>query len=132
MSASQGFIAFVMDQLAGLGVPVSVRRMFGGAGIFAGGVMFALIADDVLYLKADKENSSIFDAEGLPAFSYEARGRRIELSYRRAPERLLDDADELRHWASLSLAAARRAADKQPTPGRWKSAKKVAAGRKRS
>jgi DNA transformation protein and related proteins len=132
MSASQGFIAYVVDQLAGLGMPVAVRRMFGGAGIFADGYMFALIADDVLYLKADKENCAIFDAEGLSAFSYEARGRRIELSYRRASERLLDDPDEMRQWANLSLAAARRAADKQPKPQKRKSAKKVAAGKKRS
>ncbi len=39
--------------MAGFG-PVTVRPMFGGAGIFRDGLMFALIADEVLYLKADE------------------------------------------------------------------------------
>ncbi len=37
--------------MAGFG-PVAVKRMFGGAGIYRDGLMFALVADDVLYLKA--------------------------------------------------------------------------------
>ena len=48
MSASEGFVEFLKDTMRGLG-PVSVRRMFGGAGIYADGVMFGLIADDTLY-----------------------------------------------------------------------------------
>ena len=32
---------------------VSTRRMFGGAGVYAQGVMFALVDDDVIYLKVD-------------------------------------------------------------------------------
>ena len=59
MSTSASFIEHVKETLAGLG-PVSVRRMFGGAGVFADGVMFALIADDALYLKADDISKQAF------------------------------------------------------------------------
>ena len=40
--------------------PVTVRRLFGGAGIFADGVMFALVSDETIYLKADENNASRF------------------------------------------------------------------------
>jgi DNA transformation protein and related proteins len=109
MTASEGFIEHLKDTLSGLG-PVSVRRMFGGAGIYADGVMFALIADDTLYLKADDETKGAFEAEGLGPYGYGGHGRRIDLPYWRIPERLLDDAEEMVAWASAALAVARRAA----------------------
>jgi DNA transformation protein len=108
MAASEGFIELLKDALSGLG-PVSVRRMFGGAGIFAGGVMFGLVADDTLYLKADEETKAAFAAEGLGPFGYNGSGRRIDLPYWRIPERLLDDPDEMVAWARVALGVARRA-----------------------
>jgi DNA transformation protein len=56
MTASDSFVDFLKDSLSGLG-PVSVRRMFGGAGVYADGVMFGLVAQDALYLKADVPSS---------------------------------------------------------------------------
>ena len=47
MAASAGFLAFLEEQLNGVG-PVSIRRMFSGAGVFAGGVMFALVGRHAL------------------------------------------------------------------------------------
>lgn len=90
--------------------PVSVRRMFGGAGIYADGLMFALVADDVIYLKADAQNAPDFEREQLPPFTYVGKNnKRAVMSYRRMPDRLYDDPDELAHWARAALAAARRA-----------------------
>jgi len=109
MSASEGFIELLKDCMHGLG-PVSVRRMFGGAGIYADGVMFGLIADDTLYLKADDATKRDFEAEGLGPFLYEGGGRTIAMSYWRIPERLLDDPDEMVDWARTALEVARRAA----------------------
>ncbi len=76
MSASEGFVELLKDTMRGLG-PVSVRRMFGGAGIYADGVMFGLIADDTLYLKADEKTKRDFEAEGLGPFVYEGGGRTL-------------------------------------------------------
>jgi len=90
--------------------PVSVRRMFGGAGIFADGLMIGLIADDDIYLKADAETVPAFEREGLKPFTYGAKRRRIVMSYWRMPDRLLDDPDELAQWARAALGAARRSA----------------------
>jgi DNA transformation protein and related proteins len=88
--------------------PVVVRRMFGGAGIFADGTMFALLHDGVIYLKADERTTQAFEREGLGPFTYMRRGERASLSsYRRMPDRLYDDPDELAVWARAALVAAR-------------------------
>lgn len=122
MAASEGFLDLLKDNLGGLG-PVSFRRMFGGAGVYADGVMFALVADDTLYLKADEETKTAFEHEGLAPFSYTGRGRTIALSYWRAPERLLDDPDEMTEWAQIALAVARRAAARKAKPGNKRRSK---------
>jgi DNA transformation protein len=96
---------------------VTVRRLFGGAGIYAGDTMFALVHDGVIYLKADGHNAAAFEREDLPPFTYKTRhGKRGVMSYRRIPDRLYDDPDELAAWAREALAAARRRAAGKGSP----------------
>jgi DNA transformation protein len=96
--------------------PVSVRRMFGGAGIYADGTMLALVVDGVIYLKAGEGNLAMFEREGLAPFSYSRRGNdQIVMSYRRMPDRLYDDPDELAVWARAALEAARGQRRKKPS-----------------
>jgi len=93
--------------------------MFGGAGIFADGMMFALAFDGVIYLKADEHTVPAFEREGLAPFTYTRKGERTSLSYWRMPDRLYDDPDELAAWARDALAVARRGQTrKQPSPQR--------------
>ena len=93
--------------------PVTVKRMFGGAGILCDGVMFGLIMDDVIYLKVDESNLADFEREGSRPFTY-ARGRKSgrpsehALPYWRLPERLYDDPEELAGWAARAFAVAER------------------------
>ena len=49
------FIPFVQELLEGWG-PVSARRMFGSHGLYHEGLMFAIVMDQRLYLKADEVN----------------------------------------------------------------------------
>ena len=104
--------------------PVEVRRLFGGAGIYAEGVMFALVSDGVIYLKTDEHNAPAFEREQLEPFTYAtSAGRRGVMSYRRMPDRLYDEPDELAVWARNALAAAGRR-------GAGRSGKRQKAGRK--
>ena len=97
------------ELLAPLG-PVAIKRMFGGGGVFLDGLMFGLVIEDVLYLKADDGNRPAFEAEGLAPFSYDKKsGRTTVMSYWRAPDRLLDEPDEMVAWARAAIAAAQRA-----------------------
>jgi DNA transformation protein and related proteins len=94
---------------------VTVRRMFGGAGLYLEATMFALMHDGVIYLKADDHNADAFERESLPPFTYTTKaGKRGVMSYRRMPERLYDDPEELAVWACEALAVARRGAMRKP------------------
>ncbi len=98
---------------------VSVRRMFSGAGVFADGLMIALVVRGVVYLKADEAIIPEFEREGLGPFTYQTKtGTRSLNSYWRMPERLYDEPDELAVWARRSLEAARRKEAGKTKPAR--------------
>ena len=88
---------------------ISLRRMFSGYGIYHDGIMFGLIAQDTLYLKADAKNSAAFRDQGLSQFEYVRQGKVIGLSYYQAPEIVLEDANEAALWARRSFEATLRA-----------------------
>ena len=112
--------------------PVSVRRMFGGAGIYAAGTMFALVARGVIYLKADEVNTPAFERENLAPFTYETKdGKRGVMSYRRMPDRLYDDPEELATWAREALAAAQRPKRARPEASKLRPSRKAARTKRR-
>jgi DNA transformation protein len=103
---------FIRELFAQFG-PVTVRRMFNSAGIFADEMMIGLINKEAIYLKTDETSIPDFKREGSKPFSYirakgGRKGGRVELPYWRLPERLYDDPDELAVWARRALAAAER------------------------
>jgi DNA transformation protein len=113
MVASDSFAEFLREQLAPLG-RLTMRRMFGKTGVFCDGLMFGMVTDDTLYFRVDDHNRAAFkEAESVPPLSYEKKGRAIDLSFWCAPERLLDEPEELVTWARAALAAARRVAVKR-------------------
>jgi DNA transformation protein and related proteins len=117
MAVSQGFLDLVRELLAPIG-HVTVRHMFGGASLYADGVLFALIADEVLYLKADEISKARFEIEGLKPFTYDGKTGPVAMSYWRAPERLYDDPDEMAEWAREALSVARKPKSKPAAPVR--------------
>lgn len=88
--------------------PVRARRMFGGYGIYHDGLMFALVADNELYLKVDEVSRSSFIELGLSPFEYLKNGKPIKMSYYLAPDEIFEDAEVACEWASLAYAAALR------------------------
>jgi DNA transformation protein len=106
----------IVDLFSAFG-PVSVRRMFGGAGIYADGTMFALVSDRTIYLKVGDSNRAAFECENLPPFTYAtASGKRGVMSYRGMPARLYDDPEELAVWARAALAAAQQPRPRKTRP----------------
>ena len=109
------FVAYVVELMQSMG-PVQAKSMFGGHGIFLSGVMFGLVADNVLYLKVDKETEKEFKAKGLGPFTYYKKGKEFKMSYFQAPEEALEDGEEMDSWAKKAyLVALRAAAKKQKT-----------------
>lgn len=110
MSLSAGFVEHLKELLHGLG-NITVRRMFGGAGVYCDGFIFAFLDEDVLYLKTDEPGRAPFEAEGMGPFTYASKDGAIQtFSYYRAPERLLDEPDDLREWVHRALAISKRGA----------------------
>jgi DNA transformation protein len=106
--------------------PVSVRRMFGGVGIFADGLMIGMGYQGEIYLKTDENSAKRFAAAGSSPFVYEAKGRSLELAFWRLPARLYDEPDELADWANEALAVAHRANDKKVPRGTRSKARAAA------
>src|ERR1700748_1668504 len=118
---------FLIDLFSDFG-PVTIRRMFSGFGISADGTNFALALRGSLYMRADEQTISRFEAEGSKPFQYQTRAKTVTVnSYWQLPARLFDDTEELSQWARAALGAAQRAAvKKRPRKAAKKTAKKAA------
>jgi DNA transformation protein len=95
---------------------VTVKRMFGGHGVYAKGVCFAIEHGGEVFLKVDSLSQPTFAEARSSPFIYVARGKPMPTSYWRLPELAHEGTDELRRWASLGLEAARRAAEAKAKP----------------
>ncbi len=118
------FVDYLHEVFEAFG-PIRTRRMFGGYGVYRDGIMFALVADDVLYLKADGESEMEFSRRNLEQFEYVKNGQPMKMSYFIAPEEIYEDSVEAKAWATLALEAALRSKskvkNKQPKSGGGKS-----------
>ncbi len=108
--AGDGFHDFVRELFAGLG-PIQIKRMFGGAGVYAEGRMFALLADEVIYLKADDALKAALEAEGSGPFTWTPdsgprAGVPVAMSYWRMPDAALDEPDIAAAWARKAIVVA--------------------------
>lgn len=91
-------------------LPVLVRRMFGGHGVYSDGAIFAIEIEGVLYLKVDDENRAFFAERGSGPFTYEKKtGGQAVMAYFSLPEEAYDDEDLLRSCVREALGASRRA-----------------------
>jgi DNA transformation protein len=115
MRSTSDFAAYAVELLGTVG-RVAARRMFGGYGLYCDGVMFALIADDVLYLKADDASRPEFERAGSEPFVYDSRGRRTTMAYWRAPDEVMESRELAAPWARTALAAALRARSAKRKP----------------
>lgn len=93
--------------------PVTARAMFGGYGLYINGVIFALIADHTLYFKVDDSNRESFVAAGMPPFTYDGKGKPMQMSYYQLPDAVWHDAEQLLGWIEKSAAIARQAKAKK-------------------
>ena len=109
LKSSVGFETFVVDQLADLG-EVTARKMFGGLGLYTGGVFFGIVARDELYLKVDDTTRGAYEAAGAPPFRpYPGRARSgSTMKYYRVPLEVLESAPELVSWARKAVAVGRK------------------------
>lgn len=104
MPPSASYLDYVEDLFSSFG-EITIRKMFGGAGVYCDGAIFALIAEDELWFKVDDVTRAEFEAAGLKPFEVEMNGKVGTMSYYNVPEDIFDDNDELKHWTFMALAA---------------------------
>ena len=125
------FVDGLLDLLAGFG-EITVRRMFGAFGIYRDGLIFAVVDDDIVYLKVDADNRAAFEQAGQRPFTITlADGRTEPMSYWTIPDEALDTPARLRPWAELGWAAARRAAEMKAAKAARAAARKRAPAKER-
>jgi len=98
--------------------PVSLRRMFGGEGIYAGEQIIGLVIGDQIYLKTTDLNRADYLAEKCKPFSYRRGKKLTDTSYYAVPDRLLDDPEAFAGWARKAhdAAVAPKRPRKKPPP----------------
>ena len=101
---AESFHEFVEELFAPL-APLRIKRMFGGAGVWSGEQIFAILADDVIYLKADAGLRAALEAEGGEVFVWTnpKTGKTNEMQYVSLPSAALDDPDQAADWARRAL-----------------------------
>jgi DNA transformation protein and related proteins len=119
---SEAFVEYVMELLGPFGTS-GVRRMFGGHGVYLDGLMFAIVSEDTLYLKADDMNRIEFEQAGCEAFGYARKGKRATLNFYRAPDDAMESPESMLPWARTAYAAALRANAKKQAAAQAAAAK---------
>jgi DNA transformation protein len=107
MAKRSEFADHICELLNPIGIVVA-RAMFGGYGLSLDGLTFAIIVDDVLYLKIDDQTLPKYDALGIERFKpFDDKPGRM--NYCPVPPDLMDDPDGLVVWAREAFDVALRA-----------------------
>ncbi|MFS7245958.1 TfoX/Sxy family DNA transformation protein [Rahnella inusitata] len=91
-----------MELFASLG-NIRARSQFGGYSLSANRVMFALISDGELYLRASHETEQYFCEQGMERLIYRKRGMAVLLRYFKVSKAQWEKPRALRQMAMLSL-----------------------------
>ncbi len=116
MSLNQDILNYYTERLSLLG-KVSIKRMFGGAGFYMNGRMFALTDGDDVYLKADEENRARFESRKMKQFAPFDDKPEMRMHYYSLSSEDLEDDDTLRELGTLAVEASARAAQKKKSSG---------------
>lgn len=100
----------IAELFEGLGA-VSIRKLFGGKGIYFDGVIVAIVLRGELMLKADEQSVPDFEAAGCKQWTYTGsrHGKLVAMPYWSIPDSAFDDPDEMTVWARRAYEAGRRA-----------------------
>jgi DNA transformation protein and related proteins len=113
MAIDAGLYDWIVEALGSMGI-VSKRAMMGGATLYLDGTIFAIMADDALWFKADALTDALWDAEGCARFTYAFKGGMTgSMNYRRAPDDVYDDVEAMQHWAEIAVEAGQRVPPKK-------------------
>jgi DNA transformation protein len=98
----------IEDMFAALG-PVTIKRMFGGKGVYYNGNIIAVEFRGDILLKADDVTAPAFEAAGAMRWCYEGKtGKDVNMPYWSIPADAFDDPVIMARWVKLAHDAALR------------------------
>ncbi|MBZ5622653.1 MAG: TfoX/Sxy family protein [Acidobacteriia bacterium] len=103
----QAYLDFLLDWLAPLG-EITSRSMMGGYILYCDGAVFALVADNALYLKADDATRPRFEALGLTPFR-PFPDKPGTMQFYPPPVEFFEDTDVMAEWGRAAVEVGRRA-----------------------
>lgn len=86
---------------------ITVRSQFGGYGLLANGIMFAVVSDGELYLRANNKIENLFRSRGMSNLVYAKRGLPVLLRYYWVDSALWEDVCTLSHFATRAYQGAK-------------------------
>ena len=102
------YVEYLLEMLQPLG-EIRSKSMFGGWGLYADELFFAIVAEETLYFKVDDINCPEFEERGLKPFRYETSDKVATMRYYPPPAEALDNRALLCEWARKGVEAAARA-----------------------
>ena len=124
MAFSQDYLDYVLEQFSQ--VPhILPRKMFGAVALQVRGFTFAILDDDVLYLKVDATNRGDYEAAGMEPFAPDASKPEFKMPYYEVPAEVLEDRVELAEWARRSMIVAENAKKSKGGASKKAAAKKA-------
>lgn len=96
-----GFFEYILELLSTI-EGITSRSMFGGYGLYKYNKIFAIIADNELYFKTGKSNIDYFLKAGLEPFEYEKNGKKVYMSYHKAPSEIYENQELLNQLVESS------------------------------
>jgi len=129
MPVQEQYLAYILEQLAGLG-SLRSNRMFGGIGLYSREIFFGLIDDDTLYFKTDESNIAPYQERKMPRFMPFPDRPEAVLGYHQVPADVIEDSEQLVDWARKAVDVALRRqverAERKRRPAAKKAVKRAA------
>ena len=106
--------------------PIQIRKFFGGQGIYADGIIIAVVVHGELMLKVDAQSEPEFKEVGSRPWTYARPGKAaVRMPYSSMPDEAFDDPDSAARWVELAMEAARRSQSAKKAPPRPQAKKPI-------
>lgn len=99
----------IEEMFSSLG-PITIKRLFGGKGIYHRDIIIAIEHQGEILLKGDDATAPLLEEAGCRRWAYQGRkAKPVEMPYWSIPDEAFDDPDIMARWVRLAYEAAIRA-----------------------
>lgn len=97
-------VPYLIEDVLNESEKCSVKRMFGGWGIYYEKHFFAICDGEKIFLKVPQEIATEMEEKGSEVFSYNRNGKIISMKhYFFIPEEIFDDSETLKKWGRAAI-----------------------------